>query len=32
MALNMTAVWCHAVGRPLTDVDVDHLRTMFAAG
>jgi AcrR family transcriptional regulator len=31
-ALHMTFVWRHAIGHPLTESDVAHLRGMFAAG
>ncbi|PRY41630.1 TetR/AcrR family transcriptional regulator [Umezawaea tangerina] len=31
-ALHMTAVWRHAIGHPLTESDVAHLKGKFAAG
>ena len=30
-ALHMTVVWCHSVGQPITESDLDNLREMFAA-
>lgn len=31
-ALHMTVVWCNAIGQPMTETDLAHLRGMFAAG
>jgi AcrR family transcriptional regulator len=31
-ALHLTYVWRHAIGHPLTEAEVAHLRGMFAAG
>ena len=31
-ALHMTVVWCNAIGQPMTETDVAHLRGMFTAG
>ena len=30
-ALHMTVVWRHAIGHPLTETEVAHLQSMFAA-
>jgi len=31
-ALHMTVVGCNAIGQPMTETDLAHLRGMFAAG
>lgn len=30
-ALHITVVWCNAIGQPITDGDVAHLRSMFTS-
>lgn len=29
-ALHITVIWCHAVGQPVTEADLEDLRTKFA--